>query len=509
MASRWISEPLCLFDNCLETDGALAWSSSRPSAPGLPAAARVRPFRAQGLPAQHHGMVNYWTDDPLTGPAWTARSSCGRRDFAPQDVDVAQIYDAFTPLIPLSLEGYGFCGRGEGAAFTEGGTLELGGRLPINTAGGGLSEAYVHGFNLIIEGVRQLRGTSTCQVHDAQLLVGDERRRCSHHRAALEKVSIIDLAYTPPMLLTSTAETAGFFKARRGTGFSACSNAQRADDSVIPLGRSVPRAAPSNGTGNRCPAAHASGRGSWRTLRCSPALPSSLPTTSSPWSSSKIPNIRFVGNLVAAVGRPPNEVDPRDHRDRRAGARGLRRRRGRAGSPMGSRLIEEATWAGWLDGVTVVDFSWGRAGPFASGQLADHGADVVKVEPPGGDPYAPYVTHAAYDRGKRSIIVDLAAPEGHDVALRLVDGADVVLESWRPGVADRLGLGYTDLFSRSQCLVYCSISGAGTEGGDADLAGYESLVAAAPGSWPIGCRPARRPSTPVYFSRAWVPVCSR
>ena len=136
---------------------------------------------------------------------------------------------------------------------------------------------------------------------------------------------------------------------------------------------------------------------------------------------------------------------------------------------------------GALDGVSVVDFSWGRAGPFASGQLADHGADVVKVEPPGGDPFAPYVTRAAYDRGKRSIIVDLAAPEGRDVALRLVDGADVVLESWRPGVAERLGLGYTELSQRCPRLVYCSISGSGTEGEDVDLAGYESLVAARAG----------------------------
>jgi acetyl-CoA acetyltransferase len=82
-------------------------------------------------------------------------------------VDVAQIYDAFTPLIPLSLEGYGFCGKGEGGAFADDGGLELGGRLPINTSGGGLSEAYVHGFNLINEGVRQLRGTSTNQVAGA------------------------------------------------------------------------------------------------------------------------------------------------------------------------------------------------------------------------------------------------------------------------------------------------------------------------------------------------------
>ncbi|GGX78453.1 lipid-transfer protein [Streptomyces hiroshimensis] len=169
MSSRWISEPLCLFDNCLETDGALACV--------VVSAERARDCRrspvyvhaaAQGLPAQHHGMVNYWNDDPLTGPSWTAaRQLWKTADFGPEDVDVAQIYDAFTPLIPLSLEGYGFCGRGEGAAFTEDGALELGGRLPVNTGGGGLSEAYVHGFNLITEGVRQLRGTSTAQVPGA------------------------------------------------------------------------------------------------------------------------------------------------------------------------------------------------------------------------------------------------------------------------------------------------------------------------------------------------------
>ncbi|MBF9071593.1 lipid-transfer protein [Streptacidiphilus fuscans] len=169
MDARWISEPLCLYDNCLETDGALACV--------VVSAERARDCRtkpvylhsvAQGLPAQHHGMVNYWNDDPLTGPAWAAaRQLWKTADFGPEDVDVAQIYDAFTPLIPLSLEGYGFCGRGEGAAWTEGGALELGGRLPINTGGGGLSEGYVHGFNLINEGVKQLRGSSTAQVPDA------------------------------------------------------------------------------------------------------------------------------------------------------------------------------------------------------------------------------------------------------------------------------------------------------------------------------------------------------
>ena len=169
LSARMISDPLCLFDNCLETDGALAVV--------LVSADRARDCKqdpvyvhafGQGLPAQHHGMVNYWNDDPLAGPSWAAAKQLWKySDFGPSDVDVAQIYDAFTPLIPLSLEGYGFCGKGEGGAFTEDGGLELGGRLPINTSGGGLSEAYVHGFNLINEGVRQLRGTSTNQVAGA------------------------------------------------------------------------------------------------------------------------------------------------------------------------------------------------------------------------------------------------------------------------------------------------------------------------------------------------------
>src|SRR5262249_41800816 len=81
-----------------------------------------------------------------------------------EDIGCAQIYDAFTPLVVTGLEDYGFCKRGEGGPFTEGGRLELGGELPVLTSGGGLSEAYVHGFNLILEGVRQIRGTSWNQV---------------------------------------------------------------------------------------------------------------------------------------------------------------------------------------------------------------------------------------------------------------------------------------------------------------------------------------------------------
>jgi acetyl-CoA acetyltransferase len=178
MAARWISEPLCLFDNCLETDGALACV--------IVSAEHARDCRrtpvylhafGQGIPRQHHTMVNYWCDDPLRGPGWTcARQLWSQSDLRPRDVPVAQLYDAFTPLVLFSLEAYGFCARGEAAAFSENGNLELGGRLPVNTSGGGLSEAYVHGFNLINEGVRQLRGASVNQVENAQacLVTGGE-----------------------------------------------------------------------------------------------------------------------------------------------------------------------------------------------------------------------------------------------------------------------------------------------------------------------------------------------
>jgi acetyl-CoA acetyltransferase len=83
---------------------------------------------------------------------------------------VAQLYDAFTPLVLASLEEYGFCEPGAAGAFVEDGGLEVvGGRLPCNTSGGSLSEAYVHGINMIIEATRQIRGTSCNQVPGARL----------------------------------------------------------------------------------------------------------------------------------------------------------------------------------------------------------------------------------------------------------------------------------------------------------------------------------------------------
>jgi acetyl-CoA acetyltransferase len=171
LASRWVSEPLCLFDNCLESDGAVAAvivDAAR--AADLPQPVVLIHAFGQGFNREHQTMTNYHRDDPLMGPGWTCADVLWRHaDFGPADVRVAQIYDAFSPLVPLSLEGYGFCKRGEGAEFTDDGNIEWpDGALPVNTSGGGMSEAYVHGFNLIAEGVRQVRGTSTAQVADAE-----------------------------------------------------------------------------------------------------------------------------------------------------------------------------------------------------------------------------------------------------------------------------------------------------------------------------------------------------
>lgn len=171
MNARWISEPLCLFDNCLESDGALAVVIvRRDRARDCPHPPAYIHAWSQGMTRQHQNMTNFHSDNPLRGASWAAAENMWRQsDLRPKDVKVAQLYDAFTPLIPFSLEAYGFCGPGEGAAFTEGGSLEIGGRLPINTAGGSLSEAYIHGMNLITEGVRQIRGTSTAQVPGADV----------------------------------------------------------------------------------------------------------------------------------------------------------------------------------------------------------------------------------------------------------------------------------------------------------------------------------------------------
>lgn len=170
-ASRMIADPLRKLDCCLETDAALAVvvtsaerarDGRRPPVPVLAA--------SQATGTEHVVMTDYFGPRFLETPAThAARELFGAAGLSPADVDCAQIYDAFTPLVLFSLEEYGFCGAGEGGPFAESGALAWpGGALPTNTSGGSLSEAYVHGFNLVLEGVRQLRGTSTAQVEGAE-----------------------------------------------------------------------------------------------------------------------------------------------------------------------------------------------------------------------------------------------------------------------------------------------------------------------------------------------------
>ncbi len=169
--ARFISEPLRLLDCCLETDGAAAVIVAD--------AAMARDLRqkpayimaaSQGMGPRNFTMSNFFKDPLLESPgAYAARDLWRMAGVAPRDVPVAQLYDAFTPLVLASLEEYGFCKPGEAGAFVEDHGLEIGGRLPTNTSGGSLSEAYVHGINLIIEATRQVRGTSLNQVPGTRL----------------------------------------------------------------------------------------------------------------------------------------------------------------------------------------------------------------------------------------------------------------------------------------------------------------------------------------------------
>ncbi len=169
-ASRWIAQPLHLFDCCQETDGAAAVilttaeraKDVKQTPAYLMAAAQGSGFR-YGAGAMNRSMVHS-NHDALSDALW------GMAGVEPKDVDVAQFYENFTPLVLMSIEDYGFCEKGEGGPFVEGGRVEWpDGELPINTSGGNLAEAYTHGFEIITEAVRQVRGTSTAQVEGAEI----------------------------------------------------------------------------------------------------------------------------------------------------------------------------------------------------------------------------------------------------------------------------------------------------------------------------------------------------
>ncbi|HEX4531940.1 MAG TPA: CoA transferase [Acidimicrobiia bacterium] len=131
-----------------------------------------------------------------------------------------------------------------------------------------------------------------------------------------------------------------------------------------------------------------------------------------------------------------------------------------------------------LDGIRVLDFSSGVAGPVAAMLLADHGADVVKIEPPGGDPLRGTPGYATWLRGRRSAVLDLQDPADRETCLALVRDADVVLESFSPGVTARLGIDFETLQAENARLVHCSITAYGANTSFRDRPGYDALVAA-------------------------------
>jgi acetyl-CoA acetyltransferase len=174
--SRLIADPLRLLDCCLETDGACAVlvttrerarDLARPPVTILAAAVGCDQSWGAGV------LGGYNTADELyiTGNARdVAATLYSRAGVAPADIDVAQIYDAFTIMVLLGLEDYGFCEQGAAATFVGAGEISWpDGSLPVNTAGGNLSEAYVQGLNHVVEGVRQLRGESSSQVEAARI----------------------------------------------------------------------------------------------------------------------------------------------------------------------------------------------------------------------------------------------------------------------------------------------------------------------------------------------------
>ena len=170
-ASRWIVRPLRLFDCCQESDGAVAVIVTR--------AERARDLRqppaviraaAQGASVDQQMMTSYYRDaiGDLPEMSFVAQQLYAQSGVGPRDFQTAVIYDHFTPFVLAQLESFGFCKPGEAKDFVKGGNIELGGALPVNTHGGQLGEAYIHGMNGIAEGVRQVRGSAVNQIRDVE-----------------------------------------------------------------------------------------------------------------------------------------------------------------------------------------------------------------------------------------------------------------------------------------------------------------------------------------------------
>jgi formyl-CoA transferase len=174
-------------------------------------------------------------------------------------------------------------------------------------------------------------------------------------------------------------------------------------------------------------------------------------------------------------------------------------------------VTEEA--AGALHGVRVLDFSQVMAGPFCTMLLADMGADVVKIEPPGGDSSRQLGADAearargespsfwAVNRNKRGLAVNLRDRRGVEICERLVRGADIVVENFRPGAMERLGLGYDRLRALRPALIYASISGYGQTGPDAHRGGFDLVAQGESGIMSVTGPPGGEPA------KCGIPIC--
>jgi acetyl-CoA acetyltransferase len=172
--ARMIAEPLCLYDFCMETDGAVAVITT-----GLERARDLRQKPVPVIAAAHGGHKDWgrafaWFGMPdetfaSSGHAPIAARLYAQSGLTPDDIDVALLYDHFTPMVLMQLEDYGFCKKGEGGDFVTGGAIRYcTGTIPVNTHGGQLSEAYIIGMTHVMEAVEQMRGTAINQVEGAE-----------------------------------------------------------------------------------------------------------------------------------------------------------------------------------------------------------------------------------------------------------------------------------------------------------------------------------------------------
>lgn len=182
--SRFIVEPLRRDDCCLVSDGAAAvvvMSADRARAMKVRKPVPILGF-GQG---QTSADVALRPDLTTTAAALAARTAFAMAGLAPRDIDVAQLYDCFTIVPLMTLEDYGFCAKGEGGHWVQGGRIELGGELPVNTSGGLLSETGMPGLQLVLEGVRQMRGESVNQVANARRCIVSGQGGVMHSHSTL------------------------------------------------------------------------------------------------------------------------------------------------------------------------------------------------------------------------------------------------------------------------------------------------------------------------------------